>query len=92
MIKTLQKAAIEGFSRQEHWSGLPFPSPGDLPNLQTEHGSSVHRADSLLSGPPGSPLSENISQFSQKTGLLSGGFLSNMDVELCQRLSLHLLR
>ena len=27
MIKTLQKAAIEGFSRQEHWSGLPFPSP-----------------------------------------------------------------
>ena len=25
-----------GFSRQEHWSGLPFPSPGDLPNPGTE--------------------------------------------------------
>ena len=26
-----------GFSRQEYWSGLPFPSPGDLPNLGIEH-------------------------------------------------------
>ena len=25
-----------GFSRQEYWSGLPFPSPGDLPDLRTE--------------------------------------------------------
>ena len=28
-----------GFSRQEYWSGLPFPSPGDLPNPGTEPGS-----------------------------------------------------
>ena len=28
-----------GFSRQEYWSGLPFPSPGDLPNLGIEPGS-----------------------------------------------------
>ena len=28
-----------GFSRQEYWSGLPFPSPGDLPDLGTEPGS-----------------------------------------------------
>ena len=28
-----------GFSRQEHWSGLPFPSPGDLPDLGVEHAS-----------------------------------------------------
>ena len=26
-----------GFSRQEYWSGLPFPSPGDLPDLGIEH-------------------------------------------------------
>ena len=26
-----------GFSRQEHWSGLPFPSPGDLPNPVLYH-------------------------------------------------------
>ena len=30
-----------GFSRQEHWSGLPFPSPGDLPNPGIEPGSSI---------------------------------------------------
>ena len=34
------------FSRQEYWNGLPFPSPGDLPDL----------ADSLLSELPGKPL------------------------------------
>ena len=28
-----------GFSRQEYWSGLPFPSPGDLPNPRIEPGS-----------------------------------------------------
>ena len=31
-----------GFSRQEYWSGLPFPSPGDLPNLRTEPRSPLH--------------------------------------------------
>ena len=29
---TFQAPLSMGFSRQEHWSGLPFPSPGDLPN------------------------------------------------------------
>ena len=32
-----------GFSRQEYWSGLPFPSPGDLPDPGTEPGSSTLR-------------------------------------------------
>ena len=43
------------FSRQECWSGLPFPFPGDLPNLGTEPRSPAFQADSLLSEPPGSP-------------------------------------
>ena len=43
------------FSRQEYWSGLPWPSPGDLPNLETEPGSSALQADSLLSESPGKP-------------------------------------
>ena len=43
------------FSRQEYWSGLPFPSPGDLPNLGTELGSPALQADSLPSEPPGKP-------------------------------------
>ena len=36
-----------GFSRQEYWSGLPLPSPGDLPNPGTEPGSPALQADSL---------------------------------------------
>ena len=42
-----------GFSRQECWSGLPFPSPGDLPNPGIEPGSPVLQADALPSEPPG---------------------------------------
>ena len=41
-----------GFSRQEYWSGLPFPSPGDLPNPGIEGRSSALWEDSLLSEPP----------------------------------------
>ena len=41
------------FSRQEYWSGLPFPSPGDLPNPGIEHGSPSLQAGTLLSEPPG---------------------------------------
>ena len=43
------------FSRQEHWSGLSFPSPGDHPDLETEPGSPALQADSLPSEPPGKP-------------------------------------
>ena len=38
-----------GFSRQECWSALPFPSPGDLPDPGTEPGSPALQVDSLLS-------------------------------------------
>ena len=38
-----------GFSRQEYWSGLPLPSPGDLPDLGTETGSPTLQADALTS-------------------------------------------
>ena len=40
-----------GFSRREYWSWLPFPSPGDLPNLGIEPGSPTLQADSLPSEP-----------------------------------------
>ena len=43
------------FSRQKYWSGLPFPSPGDLPNSGTEPGAPALQADSLPSEPPGKP-------------------------------------
>ena len=42
-----------GFSRQEYWCGLPFPSPGDLPSPGIEFRSPTLQEDSLLSEPPG---------------------------------------
>ena len=47
-----------GFSRQEYWNELPFPSPGDLPDLRIELGSPAMQADSLLSEAPGKPLAK----------------------------------
>ena len=47
-----------GFSRQEYWSGLPCPSPGDLPSPGIEPRSSALQVDSLPSEPPGKSLRE----------------------------------
>ena len=44
------------FSRQEYWSGLPFPSPEDLPNPEIEPESPALQADSSPSEPLGKPL------------------------------------
>ena len=44
-----------GFSRQEYWSGLPFPSPGDLSNPGIEPRFPALQADALTSEPPGEP-------------------------------------
>jgi len=48
-------SSVHEFSRQEYWSGLSFPSPGDLPDLGSEPGSPALQADSLPSEPPGKP-------------------------------------
>ena len=45
-----------GFSRQEYWSGLPFPSPGDLPDPGIKPQSPALEADALTSESPGKPL------------------------------------
>ena len=44
-----------GFFRQEYWSGLPFPSPGDLPDPGIEPRSPALQADSLLPETPRKP-------------------------------------
>ena len=51
----LQAPPSMGFSRQEYWSGLPFPSPGDLPKPGIEPRSPAFQADALTSEPPGKP-------------------------------------
>jgi len=45
-----------GFSRQEYWSGLPCPPPGDLPHPGIESRSPTLQVDSLPSEPPGKPM------------------------------------
>ena len=52
------------FSRQEYWSGLPCPPPGDLPNPGIEPRSLALQVDSLLSEPPGKPIHPKYSVFS----------------------------
>ena len=53
MDYSLPGSSVHGILRQEYWSGLPFPSPGDLPDPEIEPMSSALQADSLLTEPPG---------------------------------------
>ena len=57
------------FSRHEYWSGLPFPSPGDLPNPGIEPGSPVLQADSL---PFESQGKLKIEECERKGGVVTG--------------------
>ena len=54
------------FSRQEYWSGLPFSSPGDLPDPGIEPRSPALQADSLQSEPPGKPLWKDLATTGKK--------------------------
>ena len=47
-----------GFSKQEYWSELPFPSPGDLPDPGIKPRFPALQADYLLSEPPGKPTEQ----------------------------------
>ena len=58
-----------GFSRQEYWSGLPCPPPGDLPNQGIEPRSPALQADSLLSEPPGKPKNIGVGSLSLLQGI-----------------------
>ena len=57
-----------GFSKQEYWSGLPFPSPGDLPDPGIEPGSPAFQADALTSEPRGTWIKK--SSLSKKTTVM----------------------
>ena len=50
-----QAPLAKGFSRQEYWSGLPFPSPGDIPNPGIEPRSPALQEDSFPAQLPGKP-------------------------------------
>ena len=59
MYYSLLGFSVHGFSRQEYWSGLPFPSPGDLPIPGIEPGSPALQENSLPSELPGKPTVSN---------------------------------
>ena len=61
-----------GFSRQEHWGELPFPSPGDLPDPGIKPGSRALQVDSLLTEPPGKPKKNMFA--------LNPAYLANLDL------------
>ena len=65
-----------GFSRPGYWSGLPFPSPGDLPNPGIEPGSPALQADAGPSEPPTLPL--------MKGGSIYGDQLKGSTKALCR--------
>ena len=48
-----------GFSRQEYWSGLPFPSPGDLPDTGIKPVSPALVCRFFTTAPPGKPINHN---------------------------------
>ena len=72
-----QASPSMGFCRQEYWSGLPFPSPGDLPNPGIEPRYPTLEADTLTSEPPGKPFiigNWNAKVGSQETPGVTGKF------------------
>ena len=60
-----QASLSMGFSRQEYWSGLPFPSPRHLPNPS----SPALQAYSLLSEPPGKPMNTRVGSHALLQGI-----------------------
>jgi len=77
------------FSRQEYCSGLPCPSPGDLPDPGIEPGSSSLQADSLPTEPPGRPkrLLNFVRYFSVSVEMLMFFSLHSIVVVIVQLLS-----
>ena len=61
---TFQAPVSMGFPRQEYWSGLPFPSPGDLPDPGIKLASPALAGRLFTTGPPGKPTMDYSVQFS----------------------------
>ena len=74
-----------GFSRQENWSGLPCPPPGDLPNPGIEPRFPTLQADSLPTEPPGKPKNPGVSSIRLLQGILLT-LESNWGVPQCRQI------
>ena len=78
------------FSRQEYWSGQPFPSPRDLPNPGIEPGSPALQADALSSEPPYDPTVAFLGIYSEKNTIYHkyNDQLSKLQIKFCDQLKL----
>ena len=70
-----------GFPRQEYWSVLPFPSPGDLPDPGIKPASPAWQVDSLQPEPQGKPHELNNSSYADVPG---GSVVKNLPANACQ--------
>ena len=77
-----QAPLSKGFSRQEYWSKLPCPPPGDLPNLGIEPKSPTLQADSLPTEPPGKP-------WTVQFGVTMGKIGVNVPIQAFANISFH---
>ena len=75
-----RQAPLSGFSRQQYWSGLPFPPPGDLPDPGIEPGCPALREDALPSEPPGNQI---ILSFHSSLQICACGLLQGSDTRAC---------
>ena len=80
-----------GFSRQEYWSGLPFPSPGDLPSPGMEPASPALAGRFSTTEPPGKPHCSNLTNLKKKKKLRCldtqinrvGTYVKSMHLPIC---------
>ena len=84
-----RQAPLWGFSRQEYWSGLPCPPPGDLPNPGIEPRSPALQAGFLPSEPPGKPKNTGVGSHALRQGTFPTQGL-NPGLLHCRRFLYHL--
>ena len=58
-------SSVQEFSRQEHWSGLPFPTPGNLPDPGIKLVSPALAGEFFTTKPPGKPLKQHNSEYTK---------------------------
>ena len=81
-----QAPPSNGFSKQEYWSGLPFPSPRNLPNPGIKRRSPTLQADSLPTEPKGKPKSTGVGSLSLLQGIFPTQELNPGLPHLCRRI------
>ena len=69
-----------GFSKQGYWSGLPFPSPGEIPDPGIKPGTPALQADTLPSEQPGKPI-QVITNYYQDLFISKGFIIKNRMIQ-----------